>query len=193
MCLRKVQPLKGGGTCQKEAGFIVSLEVAWLLRREKKQIHMLNISLGKIKATLSLHLSMTWWCFLSLTSQGSRASFFPQALLELFFPVLFSEGTCQRQPGSLQAAWFNQQEWDVPESSDFWGPASWRTQRTYHRSFPASCPVKPKKETQRESGKIRVPHLSLLLFLLIKSIEIGTLCSPKPHTVVAVYSRAPTL
>ena len=131
MCLRTMQSLKGGRSCQKGAGFIVFLEVAWLLRREKKKkrkIHLLDISWGKIKTTLCFHLSMTWWCFVSLTSQGSRAFFFPRALLEFFFPVLLSEGTCLRPQDSLQAAWFNLQSeiFQNPEASGALPPGEHR-------------------------------------------------------------------
>lgn len=129
MCLRTVQSLKGGKSCQKGAGFIVFLEVAWLLRREKKKENsFVGYCLRENQNNSMFSFVHDMMCFVSLTSQGSRAFFFPRALLEFFFPVLLSEGTCLRQQDSLQAAWFNLQSeiFQNPEASGALPPGEHR-------------------------------------------------------------------
>lgn len=131
-----------GGLWQKGAGFMGSLEIAWLFSRVKIDKFICWISPeGKSKQVCLFIYPWLDDIFFSYIV-GQMSIFLPTALLGLF-SILFLEGACQGQEGSLQAAGFNQQEWDVPESSSLPGPASWRT----HRSPPGGCPSRPRNRS----------------------------------------------
>lgn len=184
MCLRKVQAPRGADPGRRGKALLLPSRSVDCLGEKKQANSSVEYSPRENQNnSLSCRLSGTCWGFLSPASQDSRASFFPPALLELCFPVLFSESTCQRQRGSLHAARFNQQEWDVPASSSFGGLTSCKTQSTCHRSCQGAALAIPEIEAQWEGGNIPASHLSFLVVLLSKLIETGTRCHPRPNTV----------